>query len=138
MDIVNCPPTSQIVQLLRGQISGPVALELTEHIRTCSRCSQSLELLGDKGATDASLALIDSWRLRQCVVQRIQGAVSLLAGPSTELNFLTPAMSADEIGWLAHYRVLKILGEGGMGISLAGRGYATKADRGLESDQGGI
>jgi serine/threonine protein kinase/ABC-type branched-subunit amino acid transport system substrate-binding protein len=30
--------------------------------------------------------------------------------------FLLPPESPDELGWLAHYRVLKLIGEGGMGI----------------------
>ena len=30
-------------------------------------------------------------------------------------SFLAPPESADELGWLAHYRVLKMLGRGGMG-----------------------
>src|SRR5579883_339173 len=34
------------------------------------------------------------------------------------LTFLAPAIGPDELGWLAHYRVLKILGAGGMGIVL--------------------
>ena len=32
------------------------------------------------------------------------------------LTFLAPAVGPDEIGRLAHYRVLKVLGQGGMGI----------------------
>src|SRR5579875_2617746 len=31
-------------------------------------------------------------------------------------GFLTPPQAADEIGRLAHYRILKVLGEGGMGV----------------------
>ncbi len=109
MDIVKCPTTGQIVQLLRGQISGLPAIELTEHIHGCSRCSQSLELLGERGVTDASLAA------KEPAVP--VSSLSDTAQP-TQLAFLAPAMSSDEIGWLAHYRVLKLLGEGGMGIVL--------------------
>jgi formylglycine-generating enzyme required for sulfatase activity/serine/threonine protein kinase len=36
--------------------------------------------------------------------------------PDETFNFLAPAQSADELGRLAHYRVLKVLGRGGMGI----------------------
>jgi serine/threonine protein kinase/predicted ATPase len=34
------------------------------------------------------------------------------------LSFLSPALEPDELGWLAHYRVLKVLGQGGMGVVL--------------------
>ncbi|MGL4420105.1 MAG: protein kinase domain-containing protein, partial [Gemmataceae bacterium] len=30
--------------------------------------------------------------------------------------FLEPARTPDEIGWLAHYRVIRLLGVGGMGL----------------------
>ena len=117
MDIVTCPTTSQIVQLLRGQISGPLATELTEHIRGCSRCSQSLELLGERG--DESVAAKEA-AVRASVLSKDHARVNTLSAkkPANQLAFLSPAISPDEIGWLAHYRVLKVLGEGGMGIVL--------------------
>jgi hypothetical protein len=31
-----------------------------------------------------------------------------------DVSFLAPPMTPEELGWLAHYRVLKILGQGGM------------------------
>jgi urea transport system substrate-binding protein len=44
---------------------------------------------------------------------RADGAVE-----TSRLAFLAPATGNDGIGWLAHYRVLRILGEGGMGMVL--------------------
>jgi serine/threonine protein kinase/predicted ATPase len=38
--------------------------------------------------------------------------------PPVSLSFLAPAVNPDELGWLAHYRVLKLLGQGGMGVVL--------------------
>src|SRR5262249_52432632 len=36
--------------------------------------------------------------------------------PKPEFAFLSPPQAADEIGRLGHYRVLKLLGSGGMGM----------------------
>ena len=33
-----------------------------------------------------------------------------------DYSFLSPAQGPDELGWISHYRVLKVLGAGGMGI----------------------
>src|SRR5829696_6692073 len=38
--------------------------------------------------------------------------------PSDSLHFLSPGVEPDEVGRLAHYRVLKVLGQDGMGIVL--------------------
>lgn len=43
-------------------------------------------------------------------------APSRAYGPLSVYPFLSPADSPDELGWLAHYRVMKLLGEGGMGM----------------------
>jgi urea transport system substrate-binding protein len=38
--------------------------------------------------------------------------------PSNALGFLNPPLGDGELGWLAHYRVLRVLGAGGMGMVL--------------------
>jgi serine/threonine protein kinase len=43
-------------------------------------------------------------------------ALRLPSDPSLTLRALNPPLGPDEIGRLAHYRVLKVLGEGGMGV----------------------
>jgi serine/threonine protein kinase len=37
-------------------------------------------------------------------------------GDSVDFYFLDPPQDGDELGWLAHYRILKLIGQGGMGI----------------------
>ena len=38
------------------------------------------------------------------------------SGAVEVFSFLAPAQGPDEMGWLAHYRVMRLLGQGGMGI----------------------
>ena len=59
-------------------------------------------------------------------------------------DFLRPPQAAGEYGWLAHYRVLALLGEGGMGIvflaedSLLSRPVALKVIRPQIADTPGV
>src|SRR5262249_33584766 len=42
---------------------------------------------------------------------------SAKTGTDTDYTrFLSPPQNAGELGWLAHYRILKLLGRGGMGV----------------------
>ena len=38
--------------------------------------------------------------------------------PITSFEFLAPAQSPDELGWLAHYKIVRLLGQGGHGGGL--------------------
>src|SRR5271170_5062706 len=117
MDIVTCPATNQIVQLLRGQIPEPQATQLSAHVKSCSRCSQSIELLGDD-AVDPSLGPRAGVRASAISGGPVNDLSNQAAGETNQLSFLAPPLGPDEIGWLAHYRILRVLGEGGMGIVL--------------------
>ncbi len=74
-------------------------------------------------------------------------AATLRGRPSTSLerfDFLGSPQAAGELGWLAHYRVLRLLGEGGMGLvflaedSLLSRPVALKVIRPEIADSPGI
>src|SRR3954468_7458095 len=46
-----------------------------------------------------------------------RGTTPTLVTPAiSSYPFLEPPRQPDELGWLGHYRILKILGQGGMGI----------------------
>ena len=74
-------------------------------------------------------------------------AATVPGGPSTSherFDFLGSPRAAGELGWLAHYRVLRLLGEGGMGLvflaedSLLSRPVALKVIRPEIADTPGI
>ncbi len=74
-------------------------------------------------------------------------AATVPEGPSTSherVGFLGSPQAAGELGWLAHYRVLRLLGEGGMGLvflaedSLLSRHVALKVIRPEIADKPGI
>lgn len=118
MDIVTCPATNQIVQLLRGQISEPLATQLSAHILKCSRCSQSIELLGEGDQSNPSVGPKAGLRASAMSGGPESASSDSDESQTNQLSFLAPPLGPDEIGWLAHYRILRILGEGGMGIVL--------------------
>jgi eukaryotic-like serine/threonine-protein kinase len=117
-----CPHCETTVQRL-DQVTDPVL----EAIRRPMPSSPT-SLAAGTASYPASIArqledLVEGQELRSAVARAGLNTESdgLLSRETTDgrpetFAFLSPPQGPDEIGWLAHYRVLRVLGKGGMGI----------------------
>jgi WD40 repeat protein len=134
MAAVTCPEREILERLLLGQILGPEGEELARHLEGCARCLAAAESLSAQdtlteavcaGETEADSqekevvhTLIE--RLRD-LRSREGSPTAAHAQPAAEqtqdlLTFLAAAEAPDELGRLGGYRVLQVLGTGGMGL----------------------
>ena len=120
MPAVNaCPDQNAYQRLIHGDLPPSDVERLSQHLSSCSSCAAAVQtLLGEDTLLSA---------LRGTPAEAPSGAdvpadltqrlLSLCqSDPSLTLRALNPPQGPDEIGRLAHYRVLKVLGEGGMGV----------------------
>jgi serine/threonine protein kinase len=119
-----CPPPSDYQRLIYGVLPPSEVERLSQHLTGCSSCAAAVQtLLGEdtllsavRGAPADALVGED---VPSDLTQRLlalRSAPDLSSDSSLTLRALSPAQQPDEIGRLAHYRVLKVLGEGGMGV----------------------
>jgi formylglycine-generating enzyme required for sulfatase activity/serine/threonine protein kinase len=137
----SCPDPDQLRQFLLGQSPQAELDTLERHLRQCSRCQQIVEAL----KTDDTLCRLVSEDLptagsgtglgkKQKKTSGLQQAPTVPLPPSRPENqprpsaspgrpdsdsnfaFLAPAQAPDELGRLGNYRVLKVIGRGGMGV----------------------
>ncbi len=98
--VSTCPAPDTLADLALGRLSGSDAATLHDHLVGCSACSSTLQNLKNL----PTLSPLDGSGPE---------ATHILSG---QFPFLAPAQQADELGRLGPYRILKVLGEGGMGM----------------------
>ncbi len=134
----SCPPPNKLRELIDGHVDEPDLSALAEHLEQCGHCQSQAKtlfssdtLVATLRSTDASADLINA-NVPQHLIAALKmiptsdSAAKLSAdGLSRDqnlslddlgLSFLQPAEQADEIGRLGHYRILQVLGRGGMGV----------------------
>jgi hypothetical protein len=135
-----CPEVEQLQHFALGQLSEEEAGPVERHLAQCEHCIAAV------GSLETADVLTEALRAPTTVVERPgDDAVARLiaqlkglgpgavrpaaegAGPggtspeeaARELGqLLAPAAEADALGWLGPYRVVKVLGFGGMGVVL--------------------
>ena len=139
--VTACPGSQALQQLLRGQTSDGDAVRLEKHVADCPSCFQQLAALaGEKEIVQAMHDNLTVPQPRNPVLGRLlykigrqkvaplppslvnTGEVSLTnaGAPAPDdadesSHFLGPPQGPGELGRLGGYRVLRVLGVGGMG-----------------------
>jgi serine/threonine protein kinase/Leucine-rich repeat (LRR) protein len=133
-ELRNCPWRDELQQMVLGKLNRPRAEAIAHHLDTCPTC---LDALREWIVSDEILEAVQAGRSASCEptktmylpIGRIRDAVSTWlvarddtctdhqALPPSLADFktvLSPPQSADEIGRIADFRVLRLLGIGGM------------------------
>jgi Leucine-rich repeat (LRR) protein len=124
-----CPKREDFQRLIWGQLPPPDVDRLTQHLGGCPDCAAALQSLLGAGTppltrpvapADGATGGATSGDLPQPSLDPSPAPDDSAADSSSDLaptlRALKPPRGPGEIGWLAHYRVLKVLGQGGMGV----------------------
>jgi hypothetical protein len=116
-----CPDPDAYRRLLHGELSPSDEERLSQHLAGCSSCVAAVQtvLSGDTLLPALDSAPADAptgEEIPTDVTRRLLALAAPASASALTLPALNPPQEPGEIGRLAHYRVLKVLGEGGMGV----------------------
>jgi serine/threonine protein kinase/Leucine-rich repeat (LRR) protein len=133
---VACPSVEQLSSFLRGESEDSELADLGAHLETCSSCQEKARTVvaedtlldrarGDFSRTDKLAEAVPPTfveRLKSLARSQNSGHASTVEvgaegnAEEAKADFLLPAQRSDEIGRLGPYRILDVLGKGGMGM----------------------
>src|SRR5262245_23303926 len=134
-----CPTAAELKKLVDGSATPDEQGALAQHLDGCPKCQAALDQLA--GTRDswsevakqlAQPAAPDS-ALANAMDQLAADVGPTIASPERlpnldcKLDFLDPPEKAGQLGKLAHYEVMEVIGQGGMGIVL--KAYDSKLQR---------
>jgi serine/threonine-protein kinase len=130
-----CPAADQLLNLLDDALPADTQRTLQTHLESCPVCQQALERLAAAGpswdraarhlggcddlagpALADVVAKLQHSGLAPITPTGVETQAALPGGGVDDLTFLDPPEKPGQLGRLAHYEILEVVGRGGMGV----------------------